>query len=108
MRSRWPENSATRTIAVLPNGSANSRACDMQEPSPIPPARDKLLFTPGPLTTSQTVKQAMLRDVGSWHYEFNAIVKSVRERLLEIAGLPPGAGWEAILDRKSTRLNSSH
>jgi 2-aminoethylphosphonate-pyruvate transaminase len=27
--------------------------------------KDKLLFTPGPLTTSHTVKQAMLRDLGS-------------------------------------------
>lgn len=69
----------------------------MQERSEIPPARDKLLFTPGPLTTSLTVKQAMLRDVGSWHYEFNAVVKSVRERILEIAGLSAGSGWESIL-----------
>ena len=56
---------------------------------------DPLLFTPGPLTTSATVKQAMLRDAGSWHSEFNAIVKSVRERLLALAGLTQG--WEAIL-----------
>jgi 2-aminoethylphosphonate-pyruvate transaminase len=68
----------------------------MQQPTPIPPARDKLLFTPGPLTTSQTVKQAMLRDVGSWHYEFNGIVKSVRERILALAGLSSASGWEAI------------
>jgi 2-aminoethylphosphonate-pyruvate transaminase len=67
----------------------------MQQPAPIPPARDKLLFTPGPLTTSQTVKQAMLRDAGSWHYEFNGVVKSVRERLLALAGLTPE--WEVIL-----------
>src|SRR5262245_24980451 len=63
----------------------------------IPTARDKLLFTPRPLTTSLPVKQAMLRDAGSWHYEFNAIVKSVRERLLALAGFAPGTGWEAIL-----------
>src|SRR5688500_9753392 len=68
------------------------------EPSPqIPAARDKLLFTPGPLTTSLTVKQAMLRDAGSWHHEFNAVVKSVRERLLAVAGLALAAGWESIL-----------
>jgi 2-aminoethylphosphonate-pyruvate transaminase len=68
------------------------------EPSPrLPTARDKLLFTPGPLTTSLTVKQAMLRDAGSWHYEFNATVKSVRERLLALAGLAAGTGWETIL-----------
>lgn len=69
----------------------------MEQSPHIPPARDKLLFTPGPLTTSLTVKQAMLRDAGSWHYEFNAVVKSVRERLLAVAGLAPAAGWEAIL-----------
>src|SRR6266480_4743954 len=69
----------------------------MNRPQNLPTSHDKLLFTPGPLTTSHTVKQAMLRDAGSWHYEFNAIVKSVRERLLSMAALAPGSGWEAIL-----------
>ncbi|MGI8950991.1 MAG: hypothetical protein ACR2FN_05320 [Chitinophagaceae bacterium] len=37
----------------------------------------KLLFTPGPLTTSPTVKQAMLEDVGSRDFEFiNAVKES--------------------------------
>jgi 2-aminoethylphosphonate-pyruvate transaminase len=30
----------------------------------MPTWKDKALFTPGPLTTSRTVKQAMLRDLG--------------------------------------------
>src|ERR1700691_3431583 len=63
----------------------------------IPAARDKLLFTPGPLTTSLTVKQAMLRDAGSWHTDFNELVASVRSRLLSLAGLTREQGWEAIL-----------
>lgn len=63
----------------------------------IPTARDKLLFTPGPLTTSLTVKQAMLRDAGSWHYDFSAIVTSVRERLVQLAGLSREQGWECVL-----------
>jgi 2-aminoethylphosphonate-pyruvate transaminase len=63
----------------------------------IPSARDKLLFTPGPLTTSLSVKQAMLRDAGSWHYEFNGIVQSVRERILSLAGLSRAAGYECVL-----------
>jgi len=63
----------------------------------LPTARDKLLFTPGPLTTSLSVKQAMLHDAGSWHFEFNAKVKWVREKILEVAGLSRDAGWEAIL-----------
>lgn len=63
----------------------------------IPNARDKLLFTPGPLTTSLSVKQAMLHDAGSWHAEFNTLVASVRERLLAVAGLSREDGWETVL-----------
>jgi len=63
----------------------------------IPTARDKTLFTPGPLTTSLAVKQAMLHDAGSWHFEFNARVKWIRERLLQVAGLSREDGWEAVL-----------
>jgi 2-aminoethylphosphonate-pyruvate transaminase len=62
-----------------------------------PAARDKLLFTPGPLTTSAAVKQAMLHDAGSWHFEFNALVSGVRERLLKLADLSRAQGWETIL-----------
>lgn len=64
---------------------------------PAPSARDKLLFTPGPLTTSLSVKQAMLHDAGSWHFEFNALVATLRNRLLGIAGVSQAQGWEAIL-----------
>jgi aspartate aminotransferase-like enzyme len=56
----------------------------------LPTAKDKLLFTPGPLTTSLSVKQAMLHDAGSWHFEFNALVANVRERLLKLAGVSRG------------------
>src|SRR6185503_8865717 len=58
---------------------------------------DKLLFTPGPLTTSATVKQAMLRDLGSRDDEFIDTVRSIRERLLAVAGVRPGQSFEAIL-----------
>jgi 2-aminoethylphosphonate-pyruvate transaminase len=64
---------------------------------PLPAAKDKLLFTPGPLNTSSNVRQAMLHDVGSWHFEFNAIVASVRERLLQLAGVSRAGGWEVVL-----------
>jgi 2-aminoethylphosphonate-pyruvate transaminase len=63
----------------------------------IPPARDKLLFTPGPLTTSLSVKQSMLRDAGSWHFEFNTVVQTVRDELLALTGLSRAAGYECIL-----------
>ncbi|MBK9137311.1 MAG: 2-aminoethylphosphonate--pyruvate transaminase [Verrucomicrobia bacterium] len=67
-------------------------------PAPhLPTARDPLLFTPGPLTTSLAVKQAMLHDAGSWHFEFNARVAWIREELLRVAGLSRAAGWEVVL-----------
>ena len=58
-------------------------------------SKDKVLFTPGPLTTSRTVKQAMLRDLGSRDTEFIALVREIRRRLLEIGGVA-GRGYEAI------------
>jgi len=45
-------------------------------------AQDKLLFTPGPLTTSRTVKQAALRDLDSRDYQFIALVRDLRRRLV--------------------------
>jgi 2-aminoethylphosphonate-pyruvate transaminase len=53
--------------------------------SGLPGRKDKILFTPGPLTTSRTVKQAMLRDLGSRDYEFIALVKNIRQKLVELA-----------------------
>jgi 2-aminoethylphosphonate-pyruvate transaminase len=53
-----------------------------------PDHRPELLLTPGPLTTSRTVKEAMLRDWGSRSAPFAAMTARVRERLLEIVGAP--------------------
>jgi 2-aminoethylphosphonate-pyruvate transaminase len=47
---------------------------------------DPYLLTPGPLTTSATVKQAMLRDWGSRDPAFIAMNRRVRERLVTLAG----------------------
>ncbi len=58
--------------------------------------KDKTLFTPGPLTTSRTVKQVLLRDLGSRDYEFISIVADVRQRLLEI-GAVADDGYAAII-----------
>jgi 2-aminoethylphosphonate-pyruvate transaminase len=69
----------------------------MAEHSALPTARDKLLFTPGPLTTSLSVKQAMLHDAGSWHFEFNLVVRRIRETLPELAGLGPDSGYVTVL-----------
>jgi 2-aminoethylphosphonate-pyruvate transaminase len=57
--------------------------------------RKKLLFTPGPLTTSETVKRAMLRDLGSRDEEFLSVVNEVRRRLLTLAYAD--CSYEAVL-----------
>ena len=44
------------------------------------------LLTPGPLTTSLSVKQAMLRDWGSRDGDFIAMSGRIRERLVGLAG----------------------
>lgn len=67
---------------------------------------DLLLFTPGPLTTSATVRAAMTRDVGSRDADFTAVVQSIRATLVDLAAsgqrnlyatvLLPGSGTYAI------------
>jgi 2-aminoethylphosphonate-pyruvate transaminase len=62
----------------------------------LTPWKDKILFTPGPLTTSPTVKQAMLRDLGSRDTAFIEVVRNVRQRLLDIAQVTKG-DYECII-----------
>jgi len=57
----------------------------------VPPAKDNTLFTPGPLTTSMTVKQAMLRDLGSRDYAFIEAVSEIRRDLLELGAVDSDA-----------------
>lgn len=45
------------------------------------------LFTPGPLNTSDAVRDAMQRDIGSRDMEFVRIVRGIRTDLLAIAGV---------------------
>jgi 2-aminoethylphosphonate-pyruvate transaminase len=58
--------------------------------------KKKLLFTPGPLSTSETVKQSMMRDVGSRDTEFLEVVRAIRRRLLELGNVA-GGKYEAVL-----------
>jgi 2-aminoethylphosphonate-pyruvate transaminase len=50
------------------------------------PTGDPWLLTPGPLTTSPSVKQAMLHDYGSRDRRFIEINRRLRERLVTISG----------------------
>lgn len=48
-----------------------------------------LLLTPGPLTTSNGVRIAMLKDWCTWDKEYNNIVQEIRERLVKLV-VPSG------------------
>jgi len=57
----------------------------------------KLLFTPGPLSTSQSTKEVMLQDVGSRDFEFIEAVKEIRTTLLKIGHVSKEAGYECVI-----------
>ena len=57
----------------------------------------KLLFTPGPLSTSKTVKEAMLEDMGSRDHAFLLAVKDIRNGLLKLAGISKEEGYECVI-----------
>ncbi|MED4452594.1 2-aminoethylphosphonate--pyruvate transaminase [Metabacillus fastidiosus] len=44
-----------------------------------------LLLTPGPLSTTNSVRQAMMRDWCTWDNEYNQIVQEIRNRLVKLA-----------------------
>ena len=46
--------------------------------------RDPILLTPGPLTTTERTRRAMLRDWGSWDAGFIALTAELRRRLLRV------------------------
>lgn len=49
-------------------------------------SRPYILLTPGPLTTSDRVKRAMLADWCTWDKDYNVnIVQNIRQKLLELA-----------------------
>lgn len=77
--------------------------------------KEPLLLTPGPLTTSLSVKQAMLRDWGSWDSDFNQISQSICHDLLTVANahqshvcvLMQGSGTFAVEATLATLLTQS-
>ncbi len=51
-----------------------------------PKLGEPFLLTPGPLTTAFSVKEAMLRDWGSWDGDFRAMTQSLCDQLVAMAG----------------------
>ncbi|EGA69451.1 2-aminoethylphosphonate--pyruvate transaminase [Vibrio sinaloensis DSM 21326] len=57
---------------------------------------DYLLLTPGPLSTSETVRQAMLKDWCTWDDEYNKdIVEVIRDKLVTLA--TQSSGYTSVL-----------
>jgi 2-aminoethylphosphonate-pyruvate transaminase len=93
-RAQFAEN----LLVPLPSRRIHCGAafCSDQESALVMRMSDKLLFTPGPLTTSDTVKQAMLHDLGSRDAAFIELIRRIRRRLLQIGGVDNGM-YEAVL-----------
>lgn len=49
-----------------------------------------ILLTPGPLSTTATVKAVMMRDWCTWDDDYNQIVQTLREGLVRLATAEPG------------------
>ncbi len=61
----------------------------------IQPVNPYLLLTPGPLSTTSTVKEVMLRDWCTWDRDYNIIVQQIRAELVALA--TPVTGYTAVL-----------
>ena len=66
-------------MAIKENGSQETALAS-------PMMGEPYLLTPGPLTTSPSVKQAMLKDWGSWDAEFRAMTAKLRQYLVSLVG----------------------
>jgi len=44
-----------------------------------------LLLTPGPLSTTASVRETMLKDWCTWDDEYNNLVQDIRKRLVKLA-----------------------
>lgn len=59
--------------------------------------KKKLLFTPGPLTTSRTVKEAALEDVGSRDEAFIRTIQYIRSELLKLGHVSKEEGYDTVI-----------
>ena len=74
------------------------------------------LLTPGPLTTTSTVKEQMLFDRCTWDQEYKEITQKIRSQLLELAGatqeeytvvLMQGSGTFAVESVLTTAISAN-
>ncbi len=81
------------------------------------PKREYILLTPGPLSTSDTVRQAMLKDSCTWDNEYNDLVQDMRAKLLNVATTAKekytvipmqGSGSYAVESVLTTAIGKNH
>ena len=60
------------------------------------------LLTPGPLTTSKTVKEAMMVDHCTWDNDYKQITQKIREELLELAHVSPDEYTAVLMQGSGT------
>lgn len=59
------------------------------------PENPYLLLTPGPLSTSKSVRAVMLRDWCTWDDDYNSIVQEIRKELVQLA--TQKSGYTSVL-----------
>ena len=65
--------------------------------------RPYLLLTPGPLTTTETVKEAMMSDWCTWDEDYNVgVVENIRRRLVELATSRPDEYTAVLMQGSGT------
>jgi 2-aminoethylphosphonate-pyruvate transaminase len=68
---------------------------DLELDPDLIPDNPYLLLTPGPLSTTKSVRAAMLRDWCTWDADYNEIVQGLRRRLVHVA--TTAQGYTAVL-----------
>jgi len=63
-----------------------------------------LLLTPGPLTTTRSVKETMLRDYGTWDDDYNSLTQEIRARLAPLAGVSEPLYTSVLMQGSGTFL----
>ncbi len=66
------------------------------------PAEPYLLLTPGPLSTSKTVRAAMLKDWCTWDDDYCALVQEIRRGLLDLATTRPNLYTSVLMQGSGT------
>jgi len=66
------------------------------------PENPYLLLTPGPLSTTKSVKAAMLRDWCTWDDDYNNIVQEIRSELVALSGSAPEKYTSVLMQGSGT------